>query len=181
MKKIIIIIVLLLTSYNVTSQLDTNFTPNNTQYVPVYQQQQQQKQTDNSIFVAVVIALLGGSAGIWGVIKGVQQNKAKEEKNKRIVDMQKLEYTSKSEAEFQQIIVKRLIDEYVTQNTWVTTKFSDMMDRLIKLGVETNKLSKDVYAQIDVFRRELRDYHTQSSNVNMYIKNSVNELNDKIN
>jgi len=160
MRKIILIILYIL-FFNITSYSIGDTIPKQQVYYQVPIKNNNDTTNQSYLIVTIITVLFGASAGIWGIIKIAQQNNVQKYLKSESIKEKSLDYNFKNDEDFQQGIVKRLIDEYVNQNSWITTEFSARLDKLITDTVESNKLIKDIYAQLDITRRELREYQKQ--------------------
>ena len=112
-----------------------------------------------------VIAFLGTFVGgIWAYIKLKETNKQDLAIRKNSINQLEVEADIQNDMKFQEKIVYKFFEEYVKQNTWITDQFASKFEVLLDNLQSQNKLMKDIYAQIDTFRRELRSYDKSTSN-----------------
>ena len=117
-----------------------------------------------NILLALIAFLGTVVGGIWTYVKIKASNK--QHLAIKNVEINKIatEADIKSDTKFQEKIVYKFFEEYVKQNTWITDQFGNQFAILLSSLDTQNKLMKDVYAQIDTFRRELRSYNLNTQN-----------------
>jgi hypothetical protein len=124
----------------------------------------------------VIVILLGAAGGIWGAYKIYMQYlekiklkrediKYKNIDNQYRLEKDRLENEQYKEKTFQENIINKIFNEYVDQTKWITTQFNNNFEKLIVQLSEQEKLSEDIYASLDNFRREHRESIVILSNI----------------
>ena len=129
------------------------------------------KDTDNSdntinitnILLSVIAVIGSFIGGVWGYIKLKESNKQQRILKNTEIDKLSKQADIESKMDFQQKIVNKFFEEYVKQNTWITDQFAKKFEVLLENLQTQNKLMKDIYAQTDIFRKELRSYEKETT------------------
>lgn len=131
----------------------------------------------------IILAIIGFFGTIIGSI--FAYIKIREANRQRVIsDTNQLtkitkEADIKNDIKFQEKIVFRFFEEYVKQNTWITDQFSTKFEVLLENLQTQNKMMKDIYAQTDTLRREMRAYELNTSNNLKKIEGIVSKIPSK--
>ena len=106
----------------------------------------------------IILAIIGSGFGGWKIIELII-NLTGSIKSKRIdIESKIIDSKAEEEKNFQERIIYKILDKYIEQNLWINNIFESKFEKLLNELNAAQKLSTDIYSQVDIFRRELRQY-----------------------
>ena len=106
----------------------------------------------------IILAIIGSGFGGWKIIELII-NLTGSIKSKRIdIESKIIDSKAEEEKNFQERIIYKILDKYIEQNLWINNIFENKFEKLLNELNAAQKLSTDIYSQVDIFRRELRQY-----------------------